>query len=106
MNRERESVESVIGLVQGNCRKVCSHGPGKNQSHVEKSDSSYSLASDSQTNIFIYLLFLLGIFFIYISTVILFPGFPFKNTHSLPPPFVHQPTHSYFLALVFPYNGA
>jgi hypothetical protein len=37
---------------------------------------------------------LLDIFFIYISNVIPFPGFPFENTLplSLPPPPAHQPT--------------
>ena len=48
------------------------------------------------------LFFLLDIFLIYISNVIPFPGFPSKK-YPLPP---HQPTHSYFLALAFPYTGA
>jgi hypothetical protein len=40
--------------------------------------------------------FLLGIFFIYISSAI--PKVP----HTLPPPPTPLPTHSHFLALVFP----
>jgi hypothetical protein len=53
-------------------------------------------------------IFLLDIFFIYISNVIPFPGFPSENPlpHSLLPPPVHQSTHSCFLALAFPYTGA
>ena len=51
-------------------------------------------------------LFLLDIFFIYISNVIPFPNFlsdnPFLSSH-LPVP---QPTHSIFLALSFICNGA
>ena len=50
--------------------------------------------------------FLLDIFFINISNVILFPGFPFENHHPFPPPPAHQPTHSHFLALAFPYPGS
>jgi hypothetical protein len=52
---------------------------------------------------FIYL-FLLDIFFIYISNVIPFPGFPSKN--SISPHLAHQPTHSRFLALALHYTGA
>jgi hypothetical protein len=48
--------------------------------------------------------FLLDIFFIYISNVIPFPGFPSKNP--LSPPLLNQPTHSRFLVLAFPYTGA
>jgi hypothetical protein len=58
----------------------------------------------TQDDIF-FLSFLLDIFFIYISNVIPFPGFPSKNPLSLPPPPAHQPTHSCFLALEFPYMG-
>jgi hypothetical protein len=50
-----------------------------------------------QSNFFIFL-FLLGIFFIYISNVI-----P-KVLHTLP--HTPLPTHSHFLALVFPCTGA
>ena len=48
------------------------------------------------------------IFFIYISSVIPFPGFPFKklSSYSLPPPSTHQPTHFSFLTLAFPHTGA
>ena len=57
-----------------------------------------------------YFIFLLDIFFIYISNVIRFPGFPSKNPYTLPkplyPPPAHQPTHSCFLALAFPNTGA
>jgi hypothetical protein len=52
--------------------------------------------------------FLLDIFFIYISNAILFPGFlpktPSSYTLSNPP--AHQSTHSCFLALAVPYIGA
>jgi hypothetical protein len=50
--------------------------------------------------------FLLDIFSIYISNVIPFPSFPFENPHPLPSPPAHQPTHSCFLTLAFPYTGA
>jgi hypothetical protein len=48
----------------------------------------------------------LDIFFIYISNVIPFPGFPSKDLlpHVLPPPPAHQPIHSCFLALTFSYT--
>jgi hypothetical protein len=49
---------------------------------------------DHSVNVFTFLkIFLLGIFFIYISNAI--PKVP----HTLPPPL---PSHSHFLALVFP----
>ena len=48
--------------------------------------------------------FKLDIFFIYISNVIPFPGFPSKNLLSSPPPPTHQPSHSCFLVLAFPYR--
>jgi hypothetical protein len=51
-------------------------------------------------------LLLLDIFFIYISNVIPFPVFPSENPLSPPPPPTHQPSHSCFLALAFPYIGA
>jgi hypothetical protein len=47
----------------------------------------------------------LDIFFIYISNVIPFPDFPSEIPLSPPPPSAHQPIHSHFLALGFPYNG-
>ena len=51
-------------------------------------------------------LFLLDIFFIYISNVIPFPRFPSKNPLS-PPPSPCFPTHPLpFLILAFPYTGA
>jgi hypothetical protein len=50
--------------------------------------------------------FLLDIYFIYISNVVPFPAFPSENPHPLPSPPVHQPTHTCFLALAFPYTGA
>jgi hypothetical protein len=56
--------------------------------------------------LFYFNFFLLDIFFIYISNVIPFPGFPSDNLLSPPPPPAQQPTHSCFLALVFPYTGA
>ena len=31
---------------------------------------------------------------------------PLKIPYALPPPPAHQPTHSHFLALAFPYTGA
>jgi hypothetical protein len=49
---------------------------------------------------------LLDIFFIYISNVITIPGFPLKTPYPLHLPPAHQPTHSHFLALAFPYAGA
>jgi hypothetical protein len=51
-------------------------------------------------------LFSLDIFFIYITNVIPFPGFPSKNPLSDPSPPDHQSTHSHFLALASPYTGA
>jgi hypothetical protein len=51
-------------------------------------------------------------FFIYISNVIPFPGLPSGNSLSHPPStpslrvLSHPLTHSYLLALVFPYIGA
>jgi F0F1-type ATP synthase membrane subunit a len=51
-------------------------------------------------------LFLLDIFFIYISNVIPFPSFPSKNPLSSPLSPTHKPTHSCFLALAFPYTEA
>jgi hypothetical protein len=48
---------------------------------------------------------LLDIFFIYISNVIPFPGLPSENPLLSPLPLAHQPTHSHFLALAFPYTG-
>jgi hypothetical protein len=53
-------------------------------------------------------IFLLDIFFIYISNVMPFPGLPPKAPfpYPLPPPPAPQPTHSHFLALAFPYTGA
>jgi hypothetical protein len=48
----------------------------------------------------------LDIYFIYISNVILFPGFLSKNPYPLPSTPAHQPTDSHFLALAFPYTGA
>jgi hypothetical protein len=57
--------------------------------------------------------FLLDILFIYISTVIPFPGFSFTNPISHLPPLLlwgcsptHPPTHSYLNVLAFPYTGA
>jgi hypothetical protein len=55
---------------------------------------------------FIFFIFLFDIFFIYISNVIPFPTFPSENPYALFPPPVHEPTHSCFLALAFPYTGA
>ena len=51
-------------------------------------------------------LFLLDIFFIYISNAIPFPSFLSENTLSPPPLPALQPTHSCFLALVSPCIGA
>jgi hypothetical protein len=64
---------------------------------------SILLISMQKENIF-NINFLLDIVFIYISNVIPFPGFPSENLIS--PPCAHQPTHSHFLALAFPYSGA
>jgi hypothetical protein len=47
-------------------------------------------------------LVLLDILFIYISNVIPFPDFPFKNLLYPPHSPDHQPTHSCFLAQAFP----
>jgi hypothetical protein len=54
----------------------------------------------------LFILFLLDIFFIYISNGISFPSFPCENPHPLPLPPAPQPTHSLFLALAVPYTGA
>ena len=52
-------------------------------------------------------IFLLDIFFIYISNVIPFPSFPSKKIPYPPPPSPYpQPIHSHFLAQAFPYTGA
>jgi hypothetical protein len=61
--------------------------------------------------LFILKVFLLHIFFIYISNVIPFPGTPEVTYPILPPPafmrvFPHPPTHSHLPALAFPYTGA
>jgi hypothetical protein len=58
------------------------------------------------TFIFIHFLFLLDIYFPYVSNVIHIPGFPSKISLSLPPSPAHQPTQTYFMALAFPYTGA
>jgi hypothetical protein len=44
-------------------------------------------------------------YFLYISNVIRFPGFPSENP-LFPLHSAHQPTHSHFLALAFAYTGA
>ena len=44
------------------------------------------------------------IFSLYISNIILFTGFPSENPLYHPPPPTHQPTHSPFLVLAFPYT--
>jgi hypothetical protein len=54
---------------------------------------------------FLSFLFLLDIFFIYISNVNFLVSPP-KTPYALPPPPAPQPTHSRFLALAFPYTGA
>jgi hypothetical protein len=68
------------------------------------------LISEPQTfYLFIYFgfeLFLVDIFFIYISNVIPFPGFPSENPYPISPSSVPQPTHSCFPVLAFPYNMA
>jgi hypothetical protein len=57
--------------------------------------------------LFIYLfIYLFDIYFIYISNVVLFPGFPSENPHPVSPPPASQPTHSFFLALAISYTGA
>jgi hypothetical protein len=71
---------------------------------VEKDSLLYkqnqSLQFVPQPYFFFFFQFLLGIFFIYISNAI--PKVPY----TLPPPPAPLPTHSHFLALVFPCNGA
>jgi hypothetical protein len=52
------------------------------------------------------LFFFKDIFFIYISNVKPFPGFPSENPLSPPLPPAHQPTYSFFLSLAFSYTGA
>ena len=54
---------------------------------------------------FFFLKFLLDIFFIYISNVIPFAGFPSANSLSHPPPPAHQPIHSCIPVLACPYTG-
>jgi hypothetical protein len=75
------------------------------EAFVQLDEPIYQL-SISCCTFFVY--FLLDIFFIYISNVIPFPGFPSKNHFPYPFPLTpaHQPTHSCFLALAFPYTGA
>jgi hypothetical protein len=58
----------------------------------------------SVLSVFYSFLFLVDIF-TYISNVIPFPGFPSESPLSPPPPPAHQPTHSCFLVLEFPYTG-
>jgi hypothetical protein len=48
--------------------------------------------------------YLFDIYFIYISNVISFPGFPSKNPYSFSPPPAYHPTLSHFMALAFPYT--
>jgi hypothetical protein len=61
---------------------------------------------------FLFLFLLLDIFFIYISNVIPFPGFPSRNSLSPPLPsasvrvLLYLPTHSHLPALAFPYTRA
>jgi hypothetical protein len=56
--------------------------------------------------------FLSDIFFFYILSVIPFPGVPYGNPLSHPPPTAsvrivpHPPTHSHFSILTFPYTQA
>jgi hypothetical protein len=50
--------------------------------------------------------YFLGIFFIYISNVIPCPGFPSETSYPIPFLPAHQPTHSHFPVLAFPYTGA
>jgi hypothetical protein len=52
------------------------------------------------------ILFLLDIFFIYISNVIPFPTFPTEKPLSLLTSSSHQSAHSLFMALTVPYTGA
>jgi hypothetical protein len=51
--------------------------------------------------LFLTVRFLLDIFYIYISNVNLFPNFPSENILSS-----HQPIHTSFMALAFPYTEA
>ena len=53
-----------------------------------------------------FFIFLLDIFFIYISNVIPFPGFPSENPLFHASASAHQPTHSSFPVLAFPYTRA
>jgi hypothetical protein len=64
-----------------------------------------------QFNFFVYLHFLLSIFFIYISDVIAFPGFPSRIFLSHPIPLLlwgcpHPLTHSQIPVLAFSNTGA
>jgi hypothetical protein len=52
------------------------------------------------------IIFYYYIFFVHISNVISFLSFPSEIPYSLFPPPAHQPTHSRFLTLAFPYTGA
>jgi hypothetical protein len=72
-----------------------------------ESFTSYRVVSsnlDIRERIYSFLL-LLDIFYIYISNVIIFPGFPSKNTLPSPPPPVNQPTHSASLSWDSPTLG-
>jgi hypothetical protein len=55
---------------------------------------------------FVFSSFLLDIFFIYISNVIPFSGFPAENLYPIHSPPDHPSTHSCFPVLAFPYTGA
>jgi hypothetical protein len=62
----------------------------------------------------IYVGFLLGVLFIYISNVISFPGFPSETPYAIPSPFApmrvlpHLPTPSHLTTLIYHpiYSGA
>jgi hypothetical protein len=49
--------------------------------------------------------FLLDILFIYLSNIFPFSSFPSETPHPFAPPPAHQPTHSCFLAVTFPYTA-
>jgi hypothetical protein len=66
---------------------------------LTRSIQRYFTISLNTTSALFFSQYLLGIFFIYISNAIL--KVPYTLSHPAP-----LPTHSHFLALVFPYTGA
>jgi hypothetical protein len=90
---------------QSGCTRLQSHQQWRN---VLLSPHPCQHLLSAKLIIYTYIYILLGIFFIYISNNI--PKYylvsPPKPPYLLPLPPVHQPIHSYFPVLAFPYTGA